>query len=278
MRRDFVVQHPTFGRLSKASAKGCEKSVYYWWWYALTLNSDYTELCERIANGGKVTDDEQSIYDDFGDVRYDKNSFSFVSVYNEFRKWWQSDSGRQYDNGKVITRGVYLFAESIKESDDKVRVLDVGTERATVVDDDNLLVIAIPRNATKEYANKCVSGILKRNYKNTAKGKAVKSVRNSSALYTPTTHPNIVNIGESIQCYEMKRTAEMLGDNLSNLEIAKRLKIKYTPRRSHISPTTGKSTLTKAEQNKARQNAITRKLAYAKQLITDAGIGKFCSK
>ena len=278
MRRDFIVQHPTFGRLSKASVKGCEQSVYYWWWYALTLNRDYKSICERIANGVVVTEAARQIYDDFGDVRYDKNDSFFVSTHNEFRKWWQGDSGRKYKNGALITRGVYLFAEGIREDDDKVRLLDVGGERAEVVDDEGVLVIAIPRTATKDYVTQCVTGIVKRNYKNTAKGKAVKSVTKSTALYSPFTHPNLVNIRESIQCFEMKQAAEMLGESLSNLEIAKRLKIKYTPRRSHISPTTGKSTLTKAEQNKAKQNAITRKLAYAKQLIADAGIGKFCSK
>mgnify|MGYP001111221847 CR=1 FL=1 len=278
MRRDFVVQHPTFGRMAKVSAKGCEKSVYYWWWYALTLNSDYTALCERISNGDTVTNDERSIYDDFGDVRYDKDGFRFVSTHNEFKRWWQSDSGRRYDNGEVITRGVYLFAESTKEHDDKVRVLGAGDERASVVDDDDLLIIAIPRNATKEYANKCVTGILKRNYKNTATGKAVKSVKRSTALYSPSTHPNIVNISESLRCYELKQNTEHNGKKLSNLDIFKLAKLKYTARQGEAKTYNEARFRTKAEVNKSKQDNVTRKLKFAKKLVEDAGAGMFCTK
>jgi len=275
MRRDFLFQHPVFGRRAKVDAYGCEQSVYYWWWYALTLNDKYGAFCERMAAGGVATSDEQDlmrVYADFGDVRYDR---SFVSSHSAFKRWWTAGTGERYDNGREIRRGEYLFAEAIRADEAKVRVLNTAQERSEVLNDSRVLVLSIPLTASRKYVDKCLDGILGRNIKATARSKRARNVKTSSAKYTLNTYPVLANIRECIRCYELRLDAEQRGVKVTNLDIAKRLRIKYTPKASHIDAS-GRHMVSKADVTKARQNAVTRKLSDAKRLIANTINGQFC--
>lgn len=87
--RDFLAQHPLFGRAAKPlPLRYQERSVYYWWWQHLRRNEDYLACCERGGSGSLST-----LYADFGDVRE-----------SDFRKWWTTDD-----------HGAHLFAEKPRE-------------------------------------------------------------------------------------------------------------------------------------------------------------------
>lgn len=87
--REFLAQHPLFGRASKPlPLRYQERSVYYWWWQYLRRNHDYLACCERGGQGNL-----SSLYADFGDVREE-----------DFRKWWTTRD-----------HGADLFAEQPRE-------------------------------------------------------------------------------------------------------------------------------------------------------------------
>lgn len=87
--REFLAQHPLFGRASKPlPLRYQERSVYYWWWQHLRRNHDYLACCENGGHGPL-----SALFADFGDVRED-----------DFRKWWTTDD-----------HGAELFAEKPRE-------------------------------------------------------------------------------------------------------------------------------------------------------------------
>ena len=102
MRRYFFSQHPTFGSYANPIASKIEKSPYFYWWLALTLNSDYIEICSNpSANRFKTNDKIKQIYNDSFDVRYEGDK------YIAFTKRWRSKVNN------TETSGEYLFAEPI---------------------------------------------------------------------------------------------------------------------------------------------------------------------
>lgn len=268
MRRTFNFQHPTFGRKAVVDNYGCERSVYYWWWFALTLSDEYCEFCERMAAGLDAGDEEneqsmKAVYTDFGDVRYDS---SFVSSYSAFKKWWTAKTGDKHSDGTDITRGAKLFAEAVGEEDKKVRLLAVGDERAAVVNDIETIVLAIPENAKRQYVDKAVATLIDKSFVRQAKGKKAKAVAASTAKYQLVTYPVLESIKQSLTAYSLFKAAQADGVKLSNLELAKQAKIFYKQKVDYIS---------KADAQRGRQNLVTRKLREARQIVANVAVGKF---
>ena len=133
-----------------------EASPYFWWWYALTLNEEYRRLCERMEGVGEieikgkgVRARKLQVYKDFGDVRYTGDKY--VAFYN----WWRN---RVNTNE---TRGEYLFAEPAIKG--KVEVLEDEEAAVEAVRDSERVVISIPLNRQRQYVDRMIDRILKKN-------------------------------------------------------------------------------------------------------------------
>jgi hypothetical protein len=97
MRRYFITQHPTFGSYANPIASKIEKSPYFYWWLALTLNTDYLEICNSPSSKRFKTNDRiQQVYEDFGDVRYEGDK------YIAFTQWWRSKVSEHRDTWRVL--------------------------------------------------------------------------------------------------------------------------------------------------------------------------------
>ena len=92
------------------------------------LNENYVDLCgNHSANRFKTKKNLLTVYEDFGDVRYEGDR------YVAFVKWWI----RKLANGE--TKGAYLFAEPLNEM--KVELVeDVAIAEQLIADDGELLI------------------------------------------------------------------------------------------------------------------------------------------
>lgn len=202
-QRYFAVQHPTFGSYKKPIKHRVEGSLYYWWWYALTLNETYNELCEGRVRAGNAEESKlRSLFADFGDVRYEG------CKYIAFCNWWTS---------RVATgekRGEFLFAE--KQSEKFTQLISNKDDFEKFYTDSEYLVIAVHKHSQKQYIEKSINRILSNNSE-FRKGKLAFDIANSSARYKIHKPLTVQSVKKAFDCYTIKKDRVGL---ISNNEIA----------------------------------------------------------
>lgn len=207
MRRFFISQHPTFGRKKEVSIKGVEKSPYYWWWFALTLNEDYVALCEQADGANRFETDNKlsAVYADFGDVRYEGDKHA------AFKRWWQVKAND-------VERGVHLFAEDFQKL--KVGLIEDEQGALEAMQNEELLVIQVPKAMKRTYIDNALNRILKTNLTG-EKGRVVRNPNRSNALYHLSKPISVEKYKIAFDMYEAKIAAAKNGEKISNKALAK---------------------------------------------------------
>lgn len=197
LRQHFIgSNHPLFNA-PKQGAKGVypyRSSIYYWWYEALRRSERYRLACASNGKGMK------KLYADFGDV-----------VQNDFRSWWTE---KVYGS----TRGAYLFAEPFALQ--KVTKLSKTnlTDFADGWNEEEVVIVAIPRQFTLSYIQKQVGNIL---------NKAKKGERNrkSRALYPIARKFHIQSMRTAFEYYDLAESEPNLKrwELCNKLDLARRL-------------------------------------------------------
>ena len=162
----FAYQHPKFGRSAADKLKEpFKKSVYYYWWEFLRLNTEYRECCSR-GGKGKL----EVLYKDFGDV---------FSV--DFKTWWQSNE-----------RGASLFAEKLPPSFSVVPSKNIEEQ-------DGVLYLRVPLSLPKRFLTREFQKILDKHHDG-ARGKRHNAL--STAKYPVSGHVDIKSLCKCLIVYQ----------------------------------------------------------------------------
>ena len=207
MRRFFISQHPTFGRGKQVTVKGVEASPYYWWWLALTLNDDYVAFCNQADAENRFETNSRlaCLYADFGDVRYEGDKYA------AFKRWWKV----KVDENE---RGVYLFAEQFQQY--KVRLIEDEQTALDAMQNEELLVIQVPKAMKRTYIDNALNRILKANLTG-EKGRMVRNPNRSNALYHLSKPIKVAKYKIAFDMLEAKIDADQNGEKISNKSLAK---------------------------------------------------------
>jgi len=221
MLRYFISSAPTFGSYKNPQKWRVEASPYYWWWFALTLNEDYVELCQKLSDGKRYvakTEDQKAmrlLFKDFGDVRYEGDR------YKAFTDWWREKVTATEE------RGQYLFAEPIIGS--KVEVIEDASAASLHADEDSVLLVSIPKSMQRQHVEKALNRIFKKQLP-TQKGRGARNPNKSRARYSLIKPLQADALKKSFDLYEMKTNADKSGKRIKNAAMAKVLKIPYKER------------------------------------------------
>ncbi|SDU21749.1 hypothetical protein SAMN05216296_2461 [Pseudomonas pohangensis] len=263
MSRFFISPHPTFGSYAKPKEYLVEQSPYFWWWYALTLNEQYSRLCEQkteqILLAESQTESEQKmlkVYEDFGDVRYEG------SPYVAFAQWWS----RKVASGEK--RGEYLFAEPAIQGM-SVRVVKAKEAAEALVGSAETLLVSIPLSLQRQHIDKALNKILKKHLVSKAMGREVRNPKHSQSLYSLSKPAVPAVLKKTFELMDAKHAAELRGVPLGNVELAEVVRLAYSER--------AKSDEISTEANRRRNISITvsRYISNAKSMIENAGYGLF---
>lgn len=260
MARFFHSQWPTFGRYKNPDAEKVEASPYYWWWYALTLNDEYAQLCERMANGASKPKSDaerrmRAVYADFGDVRYDGNR------YVAFCQWWR---------GKVHTgeeRGVYLFAEPPHTA--SVRHITNADAAAAVLEEQDTILVAINVTRQIKHIDGKLERILRKHMGDIKKGRQVRDPKFSQARYSLSKTIQIPTLRKMFSVYAARAAAEAAGGKISNEAVAEQVQLEYHEREK------GEAALTPAQRRRVISAIVSRHMKDAKHMIAAVGEGRF---
>jgi hypothetical protein len=261
MRRFFISPHPTFGSYSNPKPYLVEASPYYWWWYALTLNADYQSLCEdaedffKQKNLNRETEQKiRSVYADFGDVRYSGDR------YVAFAKWWAENFNA------TETRAIYLFAEPDLPSN--IELIENVADAELAIADEDCILIKVPNHLRRAYTDKVLDKILKKHLKVT-KGRAGRDLKNSQARYCLSKPVVPSALKKTFDIYDQKILAAKNGENISNIEIANRAKLKIENKKSED------QVYDKADVNRLLSTEVSRKIKTANSMIDSTLYGVF---
>ena len=261
MARFFHSQWPTFGSYKAPDAEKVEASPYYWWWYALTLNDEYGQLCERMANGaaaqprGPSARQMRAVYDDFGDVRYDGNR------YVAFCQWWRA---------KVHTgeeRGVYLFAEPPHTA--SVRHITNADAAAAVLEEQDTILVAINMTRQIKHIDGKLERILRKHMGDIKKGRQVRDPKFSQARYSLSKTIQIPTLQKMFAVYEVRAAAEAAGGKISNEAVAEQIQLEYREREKD------EAALNAAQRRRVISAIVSRHMKDAKHMIAAVGEGRF---
>ena len=257
MRRYFFSQHPTFGSYANPIASKIEKSPYFYWWLALTLNSDYIEICSNpSANRFKTNDSIRQVYDYFGDVRYEGDK------YLAFTKWWR---------GKVSdteTRGEYLFAEA--PTPNKVMLVEDRDTAIQSSEDVSSLLIRIPKSLTRKQIDVAIERIFAKEM-TFERGRQTRNPNRSNARYKLSKTINVETYKMAFDVYEMLLNKERSNVKLSNYVIAKRVGLVVKRKEETLK----EQAMTVADERRTISVAVTRKKKMAVDAIRNVAEGKF---
>ena len=253
MRRFFISKHPTFGRGKQITVKGVEASPYYWWWLALTLNNDYVAFCNRAdgENRFKTNSKLAAVYADFGDVRYEGDKYA------AFKRWWQF----KVDGDE---RGVHLFAEPHQNL--KVGLIDDEQAAVDAIQNDELLVIRVPKAMKRTYIDNALNRILKVNLVG-EKGRVVRNPNRSDARYHLSKPITVTKYKIAFDMFEAKTAAEKQGEKISNKLLAKIGKLEV--------PVTERERSNPAHISRVLSTKVSRYIADAKAAIENVTEGMF---
>lgn len=258
MLRFFHSPYPTFGRQKQPSQKTIEASPYFWWWYALTLNTDYRELCEQTAANTVLnrTDARMlSVYEDFGDVRYEGDR------YVAFKQWWTE---RVNTNEQ---RGVYLFAEPPHTA--SVSVIQHVDEAAAALSSEDTVLIAVNVTRQRKHIDTRIERILRKHMGELKRGRQVRNPKLSAARYRLSKAVQAQTLKKTFTVYDIRKAAAAEGRKVSNWEVAKLAKLDYRQREKLEAALEG------ADERRVVSAIVARHMKHAKTMIANASIGKF---
>lgn len=260
MRAFFVSPSPRFKSYKQPDKAGIEESPYFWWWYALTLNSDYSRLCQQMKSGSAKAPQNAAeqkmldVYNDWGDVRYQGDH------YIAFTKWFT----RAIGNGQTV--GSRLFAERPLQV--PLGLVQSGAAAEAALANGSAFLIAIPKNVRREYVDKRLDAILKK-YLGAVKGRAVRDPSTSSALYHLTKAAVPKALKAAFDLYDAKLAAEAAGEKAANNFLFKRVGLPFKQRTKDEVP------YSLAEKRRVISMLVSRHIANAKTMIKNAGLGQF---
>ena len=258
MRRYFHAEWPTFGSYTNPTHWKIEASPYYWWWYALTLNTDYAELCEQKAANSVLnrTDARMlKVYEDFGDVRYEGDR------YLAFTQWWTEQVNEDEQ------RGAYLFAEPLETA--AVSVVHNEKEAAAALSSEDTLVLTVNLRSQRKYIDGWVDRLLQRHMGELKRGRQVRNPKLSKARYRLSKAVQAQTLKKTFTVYDIRRAAEAEGRKISNWEMAKLAKLDYRQRDK------GLDVYDDAAMKRVVSAIVARHVKNAKLTIAKAGIGDF---
>ena len=257
MRRFFITKHPTFGSYANPIASKIEKSPYFYWWLALTLNTDYVEICNNPSSSRfKTNDSILQVYRDFGDVRYEGDK------YVAFTKWWRS----KVSDGE--TRGEYLFAEA--PTPNKVVLVEDIDVAIQAVEDESSLLIRIPKSLTRKQIDIAIERIFAKEM-TFERGRQTRNPTRSNARYKLSKPISVETYKMAFDIYEMLLNKERSNVKLSNYVIAKRVGLAVTRKEDTLKG----QEMTVANERRTISVAVTRKKKTAIDAIRNVAEGKF---
>ena len=256
MRRFFITKHPTFGSYANPIASKIEKSPYFYWWLALTLNTDYVEICNNPSSSRfKTNDSILQVYRDFGDVRYEGDK------YVAFTKWWRS----KVSDGE--TRGEYLFAEA--PTPNKVVLIEDRDVAIQAVEDESSLLIRIPKSLTRKQIDVAIERIFSKEM-TFERGRQTRNPTRSNARYKLSKPISVETYKMAFDIYEMLLNKERSNVKLSNYVIAKRVGLAVTRKEETLK----EQEMTVADERRTISVAVTRKKKTAIDAIRNVAEGK----
>lgn len=213
------------------------------------MNADYASACESGGVGF------ERVFEDFGDVRYEGDRYA------AFKAWW---------NERVNTleeRGVYLFAEPVL-SGKAVSIVTEVDDAAATIEDDRHILISIPLDLQRKHIERRLNTIFKKQLKSEA-GRLVRSVHKSKAKYSLEKPVVPDALKKTFDLYDAKRSAAVLGENVSNYDLAKRARIRLQEREKADEINT-------AENYRRKISAtVSRYIKQAERMIEHTGQGQF---
>lgn len=262
MLRFFISPHPTFGNYAQPHKWKVEASPYFWWWYALTQNAEYKLLTQDIVAGAvdvdTLTEQQQkmlTVYEDFGDVGFEG------CRYAAFARWWRN---RVNTNE---TRGERLFAEPLLQR--SVRLLQHVDDAAAVLNSDDMLVLAVPRDMQRQHIDKAIDRILRKHVV-THKGRAIRNPKLSQARYSMSKPVLAQSMKKAFDVYDLRTAAAEEGVKLPNEKVAKAAKIAYTQK-----SVDNEAEFTPAERKRVVSAIVARHYKDAKTMIENSAVGVF---
>ena len=272
--RDYTRQLEKFG---ESATNKVEESHYFWLWYALTQNSDYSCRCESpekakqdddLLNKGSSLEVLHRVYEDFGDVRYKGDK------HEAFMKWWcepvilrNTDPIPNRPIKKVMPRGEYLFSEPLL--DGWILQVENLEQAEQSLNLDSHALISIPLTTSKKHTEKRIRELLER-FHPAYIDQERKDPRNSKALYPPSRNLQIKKLQGMFKVYDFKEKLDNEGSALSNAEIADELGIQV-----QLEGTEGQDTSQEMEQYIRNGERISRLYSDARELVEAAGNGQF---
>ena len=260
MRAFFVSPTPSF-RVNQTPVKDAiEKSPYFWWWYALTLNAEYSALCEQKDVGRAKrpkTDAEKAmhqLYKDWGDVRYQGDR------YRAFAKWFSRPVGKGH------TVGTWLFGEPPLSM--SVRLVKSGADAEALLANGGAFLVAIPRRMRRDYLDRRLNAIFKKDLV-VVKGRAVRDPRTSRALYHLTKAAVPATLKKAFDLYDAKQKALTSGEKLSNTDLFKNAGLKY------IQKIKDEEKLKGAAKRRVISMLVSRHIKNANAMIKHAALAQF---
>lgn len=262
MLRFFISPHPTFGSYAQPHKWKVEASPYFWWWYALTQNAEYTQLSQDIVLGTveqhMLTEQQQKmlmVYEDFGDVGFEG------CRYAAFARWWRN---RVNTNE---TRGERLFAEPLLQH--SVRVLQHVDDAAAVLSSDDVLVLAVPRDMQRQHIDKAIDRILRKHVV-TIKGRTLRNPKLSQARYSMSKPVLAQSMKKAFDVYDLRTAAVEEDIKLSNEKVAKAAKLEYKEKVKH-----DHDIYDEKQRSRVVSAIVARHYKDAKTMIANAALGCF---
>jgi hypothetical protein len=262
MLRYFISPYPTFGSYAQPHKWKVEASPYFWWWYALTQNRDYAKLTQSIVSGAAslrtLTEHEQrmlKVYEDFGDVCFEG------CRYAAFARWW-----RERVNANE-TRCERLFAEPLLQR--SVRLLQHVEDAAAVLNSEDMLLLAVPRDMQRQHIDKAIDRILRKQIE-TKRGKAVRNPKLSEARYSLSKPVLAQSMKKAFDVYDLRTAATEQGIKLSNEAVGATAKLAYQQKSVN-----NEAEITPAHRRRVVSAIVARHYKDARIMIANAAIGCF---
>ncbi|ARU01714.1 hypothetical protein [Yoonia vestfoldensis] len=258
MLRFFHSPYPTFGSYKNPTHWKIEASPYFWWWYALTLNTDYAQLCEQMAEKQTTHSADArmlKVYEDFGDTRYDG------CRYLAFTQWWLNRVNT------IEQRGVYLFAEPLNTA--AVSVVD-GIEQATsALSCNDTVMIAVNVTRQRKHIDKRIDQILKQHMGELKRGRQVRNPKFSQARYRLSHAVQAHSLKKTFAVYDIRSSAAAEGRKISNWDVAELAKLDYQQRDKL------RAALDGVDERRVVSAIVARHVKDAKTMIQNTAFGVF---
>ena len=196
-----------------------------------------------------------TVYEDFGDVQFEG------CRYAAFARWWRN---RVNTNE---TRGERLFAEPPLPH--AVRLLQHMDDAAAVLNSEDVLLLAVPRDMQRQYIDKAIDRILRKNV-TTQKGRTSRNPKLSKARYSLSKPVLAQSMKKAFDVYDLRTAAAEEGKKLSNDRLAKLAKLDYKEKQKQDG-----DIYDEKQRSRVVSAIVARHYKDAKTMIANAAIGCF---